>query len=186
MEFDILPNADAEAFDAVNQKVDREVTAPKKGFVDRITGVNENGDRVVVVYWDNKANSDAALQPFIENSLSKEFMGMMEPSSISMVRTETLTSVQDDLTNKDKVVALLNSFNTGDQGPIAYINPQKYIQHNLDVADGLAGFGAVMQNAPEGGFKANVVRAFQDGDYVFTHTEYDFFGPKAAFDVFSF
>ena len=186
MEFDILPDADTEAFDGVNQKVAREVTAPKKGFVDRITGVNENGDRVVVVYWDNKANSDAALQPFMENSLSKEFMGMMEPSSISMVRTETLSSVQDDLTNKDKVVALLNSFNTGDQGPIAYINPQKYIQHNLDVADGLAGFGAVMQNAPEGGFKANVVRAFQDGDYVFTHTEYDFFGPKAAFDVFRF
>lgn len=91
-----------------------------------------------------------------------------------------------ELSNKDKVVALLNSFNTGDQTPISYINPSKYIQHNLDVADGLAGFGEVMHNAPEGGFKANVIRAFEDGDYVFTHTEYDFFGPKAAFDVFKF
>lgn len=90
------------------------------------------------------------------------------------------------LSNKEKVVALLNSFNNGDHEPISYINPAKYIQHNLDVADGLEGFGAVMQNAPEGGFKANVVRAFEDGDYVFTHTEYDFFGPKAAFDVFRF
>lgn len=186
MEFNTLADADAEAFNAVNQKVADEVTAPKEGFVDRITGENSDGEQVVVVYWDNKANSDAALQPFMENPLSKEFMGMMEPSSIQMVRTETLPSVQDNLTNKDKVVALLNTFNTGDQGPIAYINPQKYIQHNLDVADGLAGFGAVMQNAPEGGFKAQVVRAFQDGDYVFTHTEYDFFGPKAAFDVFRF
>jgi len=61
-----------------------------------------------------------------------------------------------------------------------------YIQHNLDVGDGLEGFGEVMKNAPEGGFKANVLRAFQDGDYVITHTEYDFFGPKAAFDVFRF
>lgn len=91
-----------------------------------------------------------------------------------------------ELSNKDKVVALLNSFNTGDQTPISYINPEKYIQHNLDVGDGLAGFGEVMQHAPEGGFKANVIRAFQDGDYVFTHTEYDFFGPKAGFDVFRF
>lgn len=91
-----------------------------------------------------------------------------------------------ELSNKDKVVALLNSFNTGDQTPISYINPNKYIQHNLDVGDGLAGFGEVMKNAPEGGFKANVIRAFEDGDYVFTHTEYDFFGPKAAFDVFKF
>jgi len=91
-----------------------------------------------------------------------------------------------ELSKKEQVVALLNSFNTGDQTPISYINPEKYIQHNLAVGDGLAGFGEVMKNAPEGGFKANVVRAFEDGDYVFTHTEYDFFGPKAAFDVFRF
>ncbi|WP_211093372.1 nuclear transport factor 2 family protein [Flammeovirga agarivorans] len=88
--------------------------------------------------------------------------------------------------NKEKVVALLNSFNTGDPTPISYINPEKYIQHNLAVGDGLSGFGEVMKNAPEGGFKANVIRAFEDGDYVFTHTEYDFFGPKAGFDVFRF
>jgi len=90
------------------------------------------------------------------------------------------------LTKKEKVVALLNTFNTGDQHPISYINPTKYIQHNLAVADGLAGFGEVMKNAPLGGFKANVIRAFEDGNYVFTQTEYDFFGPKIGFDVFRF
>lgn len=88
--------------------------------------------------------------------------------------------------NTEKVIELLNSFNTGDTAPIAYINPEKYIQHNLDVADGLAGFGAVMQNAPPQGFSAKVHRAFSDGDYVVTHTEYDFFGPKAGIDVFRF
>ncbi len=90
------------------------------------------------------------------------------------------------MTNKEKVIALLNSFNTGDKTPISYINPEKYIQHNLAVGDGLAGFGEVIKNAPPGGFKANVVRALEDGDFVITHTEYDFFGPKAAFDVFRF
>ncbi|MGV6831632.1 MAG: nuclear transport factor 2 family protein [bacterium] len=106
-----------------------------------------------------------------------------------MYRSQSLNSINNsemEKSNKDKVVELLNSFNTGDTAPIGYINPEKYIQHNLDVADGLAGFGEVMQHAPPQGFKANVVRAFEDGDYVFTHTEYDFFGPKAAFDVFRF
>ncbi len=98
--------------------------------------------------------------------------------------TEKVTTME--LSQKEKVVALLNSFNTGDKTPIGYINPTKYIQHNLGVADGLEGFGEVIKNAPPEGFKANVVRAFQDGDLVFTHTEYDFFGPKAAFDVFRF
>lgn len=93
---------------------------------------------------------------------------------------------QMEVSNKEKAVAVLSSLETGDQSAIGYINPEKYIQHNLAVADGLEGFGAVMQHAPEGGFKANVVRAFEDGDYVFTHTIYDFFGPKIGFDVFRF
>lgn len=103
------------------------------------------------------------------------------------------TSVSDSnaipkvtLSNKQKVLALLDSLNTGDAQAASYINPQKYVQHNLAVGDGLAGFGAVMANAPAQGFKADVVRAYQDGDYVFTHTNYDFFGPKVGFDVFRF
>lgn len=96
------------------------------------------------------------------------------------------SSTPVNVSQKEKVVALLNSFNTGDQTPISYINPNKYIQHNLAVGDGLQGFGEVMQHAPEGGFKANVIRSFEDGDFVFTHTKYDFFGPKAGFDVFRF
>ena len=100
--------------------------------------------------------------------------------------SQSKKEVKMELSNKEKVVALLNSFNTGDQTPISYINPDKYIQHNLSVGDGLEGFGEVMKNAPEGGFKANVIRVFQDQDYVIAHTEYEFFGPKAAFDVFRF
>nr|WP_211213905.1 nuclear transport factor 2 family protein [Lewinella cohaerens] len=100
--------------------------------------------------------------------------------------SKSIQTMKSELSNKGKVVALLNSFNTGDQTPISYINPNKYIQHNLSVGDGLEGFGEVMQHAPPQGFKANVIRAFEDGDYVFTHTEYDFFGPKAGFDVFRF
>jgi predicted SnoaL-like aldol condensation-catalyzing enzyme len=105
-------------------------------------------------------------------------------------KEETLKSekmeTQTEVSNKEKAVALLHSMESGDQTPIGYINPSNYKQHNLAVADGLEGFGAVMQHAPEGGFKAKVIRSFQDGDYVFTQTEYDFFGDKIGFDVFRF
>ncbi|MEO0733559.1 MAG: nuclear transport factor 2 family protein [Bacteroidota bacterium] len=90
------------------------------------------------------------------------------------------------LTKKEKAVALIESLETGAKEPVSYINPEKYIQHNLGVEDGLAGFGKVLANAPEGGFKAEVVRALEDGDYVVLHTKYDFFGPKVGFDVFRF
>lgn len=91
-----------------------------------------------------------------------------------------------EISNKEKVVALLKSIETGDTIPVGYINPNKYMQHNLAVADGLAGFGALLAQLPEGSAKVNTIRAFQDGDYVFTHTDYNFFGPKIGFDIFRF
>jgi predicted SnoaL-like aldol condensation-catalyzing enzyme len=90
------------------------------------------------------------------------------------------------MSNREKVVQLLKSIETGDSAPVAYINPDKYIQHNLGVADGLAGFGELLKLLPKGSAKVNTVRAFEDGDFVFTHTEYEFFGPKIGFDVFRF
>lgn len=87
---------------------------------------------------------------------------------------------------KEKTLAVLKSIETGDPQGVSYINAANYKQHNLAVADGLDGFGALLALAPEDGFKVNTVRVFEDGDYGFTQTEYDFFGPKIGFDVFRF
>jgi predicted SnoaL-like aldol condensation-catalyzing enzyme len=87
---------------------------------------------------------------------------------------------------KQQVVELLKSLETGDSKPLAYINPDKYIQHNLAVADGLAGVKALFQSLPRGSTKVHVVRVFQDGDFVFAHVDYNFFGPKVGFDIFRF
>src|SRR5882672_10756381 len=70
---------------------------------------------------------------------------------------------------------LLKSHETGDSKPLAYINPYKYIQHNLAVGDGLAGVKALLKSLPKGSAKVNTVRVFQDGNFVFAHTEYNFF-----------
>lgn len=88
--------------------------------------------------------------------------------------------------NKEKVVELLKAIETGATEPIAYINANKYTQHNLGAADGLAGFGALLKALPPNSAKVKTVRAFEDGNYVFTHTDYDFFGPKIGFDIFRF
>jgi predicted SnoaL-like aldol condensation-catalyzing enzyme len=91
-----------------------------------------------------------------------------------------------ELTNKQKVVELLKSIETGAPEPVGYINPNKYIQHNQAVGDGLAGFGALLQQLPEGSAKVNTVRVFEDGNYVIAHTDYNFFGPKIGIDIFRF
>jgi predicted SnoaL-like aldol condensation-catalyzing enzyme len=87
---------------------------------------------------------------------------------------------------RQQVTELLKSFETGDSKPLAYINPDKYIQHNLAVGDGLAGLRALVKSVPKGSAKVNTVRVFQDGDFVFAHTDYNVFGPQVGFDIFRF
>jgi Uncharacterized protein conserved in bacteria len=94
----------------------------------------------------------------------------------------------NNISNKEKAVALLKAIETGDTVAIGYVNAANYKQHNLTVADGLDGFGAAvaqLADFPEKA-KVNTVRAFEDGDYVVCQTDYNFFGPKAGFDIFRF
>jgi predicted SnoaL-like aldol condensation-catalyzing enzyme len=87
---------------------------------------------------------------------------------------------------KQQVVDLLKSLETGAPGPLEVLSPTRYVQHNLDVADGVEGVRELVRRLPRGATKVNTVRVFQDGDFVFAHSEYDFFGPKVGFDIFRF
>jgi len=87
---------------------------------------------------------------------------------------------------KSQVKALLKSIETSDMTALACINSDKYIQHNLSVADGLSGFTNVLKALPKGSAKANVVRIFQEGNFVFAHSEFELFGAKISFDIFRF
>lgn len=121
--------------------------------------------------------------------MKKNFLIIIVAGLLTLTACE-YTSINSEInmnpSNKEKTVALLNSIETGDQSAVSYVNPTTYTQHNLAVADGLAGFGAILQALPKNSAKVNVIRSFSDGDYVFTHTDYNFFGPKVGFDVFKF
>ena len=89
--------------------------------------------------------------------------------------------------HKQQVIEFLRSFETGDSKPLSYIDPERYIQHNLNLGDGLAALAARWKSRPKGSVKANTVRAFEDGELVFTHTEFTFSGnSRIAFDIFRF
>lgn len=98
--------------------------------------------------------------------------------------TTPMTTTQTS--KKDQVRALLGAIQSGESGPVASINADKYIQHNLGAKDGLAGFGELLAQLPKGSARVATARIFQDGDFVFAHTDYDFFGPKIGFDIFRF
>jgi len=90
------------------------------------------------------------------------------------------------LKKKDQIRALLNCIETGDPGPVAVVNEAKYIQHNPQTHEGSEGLAALFQRLSKSSPKVNIVRAFEDGDFVFAHTEYDFASRKIGFEVFRF
>jgi predicted SnoaL-like aldol condensation-catalyzing enzyme len=90
------------------------------------------------------------------------------------------------MTNKDRIRALLKSIETGDPEPVSVVNEAQYIQHNPQTHEGSEGLAALFKRLSRSSPRVNVVRAFEDGEFVFAHTEYDFSSRKIGFEVFRF
>jgi predicted SnoaL-like aldol condensation-catalyzing enzyme len=122
----------------------------------------------------------------VRNLAAVALATLLTSSAAVLPITASFAQEQTMSTQEQQVVDLLKAIETGAGEPVAVINPDQYKQHNLGAADGLAGFGALLAALPPNSARVNTVRVFQDGDYVFSHTDYDFFGPKIGFDIFRF
>lgn len=133
------------------------------------------------VLWKIARDNGVTISDIVKSNSIKN------PNMIYIDQVLNIPGKEDEknITNSEKAVALIESLGTKNTEPVAYINPNKYIQHNLAVADGLQGFGAVVSQLPEGTY-ADVKRVLSDGDYVVMQSEYNFFGPKIGFDIFRF
>ena len=89
-------------------------------------------------------------------------------------------------TRKDQIRALLKGIETGDPAAVAVVNEAKYIQHNPQTHEGSEGLAALFQRLSKTSPRVNIVRAFEDGEFVFAHTEYDFAHSNIGFEVFRF
>jgi len=87
---------------------------------------------------------------------------------------------------KDRIRALLKGIETGDPESVTVVSTETYIQHNPQTRDGSAGLAELFKRLSERSPRVAVVRAFEEGDFVFAHTEYDFGSPRVGFEVFRF
>ncbi len=86
----------------------------------------------------------------------------------------------------EQINALLKSIETGDPEPVAVVNEARYIQHNPQTHEGSEGLAQLFARLSKTNPKVNMVRGFEDGDFVFAHMEYDFASRKICFEVFRF
>ena len=87
---------------------------------------------------------------------------------------------------KKRICALLKGIETGDAMAVAVVNEDRYIQHNPQTHEGSEGLAALFKQLSKSSPRVNIVRVFEDGDYVFAHTEYDFSSSNIGFEVFRF
>ena len=112
------------------------------------------------------------------------------PTEQENTGAQETTEEETTMTNTEKALSLIQTFATGDTDTAAELLDEGYIQHNLAYGTGEDAFlGSVeyLASAPAQTTVENI-RAFEDGDYVFLHTIYNFAGAgeQVAFDVFRF
>lgn len=92
--------------------------------------------------------------------------------------------------NKEKALALIGTFVTGDAVQAKELLAEGYIQHNLAYGTGSDAFVGAVEYLASVPVKTtvNTIRAFEDGDKVFLQTVYNFAGTgeQVAFDIFRF
>ena len=87
---------------------------------------------------------------------------------------------------KKMIHKLLKGIETGDPEAVTVVNEDKYIQHNPQTHEGSEGLAALFKRLSKTSPKVNIVRIFEDGEYVFAHTEYDFSSRNIGFEIFRF
>ncbi len=87
---------------------------------------------------------------------------------------------------KEQICTLLKGIETGDPQSVTVVNESKYIQHNPLTRTGNVGLAELFMRLSKTNPHVEIVRVFEDGDYVFAHTDYDFNVIEVGFEVFRF
>lgn len=88
------------------------------------------------------------------------------------------------LTNKERAMAFLISFETGDREMIENGVSENYTPHYPDIGDGKNALLDFFDQIQTMELKVNVRRALEDGEYVAVHSEYS--GPMIVIDILRF
>jgi predicted SnoaL-like aldol condensation-catalyzing enzyme len=87
---------------------------------------------------------------------------------------------------KDQIRALLKSIETGEVDAVDVVNEARYVQHNPHTHEGSEGLADLFLRLSKTAPRVEIVRAFEDGEFVFAHTKYDFSDENVGFEVFRF
>ncbi len=102
--------------------------------------------------------------------------------------TNYLTSYNDiqALSNKEKAVNFIESFNYPDRIDFSIISDSSFVQHDLNLKDGKTAYLHSILEKSETGIQVDVIRALQDKDHVFVQSKQALKNVEIVYDVFRF
>lgn len=87
----------------------------------------------------------------------------------------------------EKAIIMLQGIASRDADlALRHVDSRRYTEHNPRVGDGVPGLREVVRQDPEENRQITVIRAFQDGAFVFTQEQGNMLGRSDFFDVFRF
>ena len=98
-------------------------------------------------------------------------------------RRPTLAEVAS---NRERITTLLKGIESGDPASVEVVDEARYVQHNPMTKEGGVGLAELFARLAQTSPRVEVLRAFEDGDFVFAHVEYDFAEHVTGFEVFRF
>lgn len=88
--------------------------------------------------------------------------------------------------NRQRITTMLKGIETGDPASVEVVNEACYVQHNPMTEEGSIGLAELFKQLSRTSPRVQVIRAFEDGDFVFAHVDYDFAEHVTGFEVFRF
>ena len=87
---------------------------------------------------------------------------------------------------KEQICNLLKGIETGDPASVSVVNEEKYIQHNPQTHEGSEGLAELFKRLSKTLPRVNIVRVFEDGDFVFADRKSGFTTGHIGFEVVRF
>ncbi len=90
MRFRLLEEADGQAFEAADRRLQTEFAYRQPGMLRRTVGKSPDGEWIVIDLWHTGQDADRAALAWAGDPLTAEFMAFVDAGTVSVARFDTL------------------------------------------------------------------------------------------------
>ncbi|MEM9340291.1 MAG: hypothetical protein AAGA66_16270 [Bacteroidota bacterium] len=109
--FNLGADEDANAFKIRDAEIEQQFTSLQPGFLKRMSGVDANGNYLVMVFWETLADADASIEAFGADPTVGDYFAMIDGNTFVIERYTTFEIPDINFTLADKNVIEVTTFN---------------------------------------------------------------------------